>query len=97
MPVLLHQNNLHYLAGWPDDELFDSIFVNLADRANVAVRHLPQGVRIRQNGNHLYVFNYGDSVTNLESLDIAGDYLLGQSELPPSGVAVIDTGSVTSQ
>ncbi len=96
VPVLLRQNRLHYLAGWPDDALFDSIFIDLADKAGLAVRSLPQGLRIRQNGNHLYVFNYGDSVADLEAHGIEGDFLLGQSQLPPSGVAVVDTGSNAS-
>ncbi|WP_419906325.1 beta-galactosidase [Hoeflea sp.] len=88
-PVMVRQNNLHYLGGWPDDLLLDEIIGRLTTAAGVSTIDLPDGVRQRRHGDLTFVFNYGDTAVDLATLGIAGTPVIGGSELAPSEVAAI--------
>lgn len=67
--------SLTYLAGWLDGAGFDRLVNDIADRAGLAVRPMPEGVRIRDTDTERFWFNYTDKTVPTE----AGD-------LPPAGV-----------
>lgn len=91
LPALLRQGRLHYLAGWPDEDAIRTLLGRIAKDAGFAVRHLPDGLRVRESGNLVFVFNYGEEGVVLSAHGIEGKMLLGEPTLPPSGVAILRT------
>jgi beta-galactosidase len=91
-PVLVREGVLHYLAGWPDESLMQRVLERLAADAGIAARPLPEGVRIRRDGKHLFAVNYGDQPCDLARFGIDGKVLLGEPLLAPSGVAIFKIG-----
>ena len=57
-PVLMGGGNF-YLAGWPDEDLWDRIVAHLAQTVDLRLEILPEGVRLRDTARHRFVFNYG--------------------------------------
>ncbi len=57
-PVLLRTGKLHYLAGWPDEVLFQRILSRACEAEGIASEVLPEGVRIRQSGATRFIFNH---------------------------------------
>ena len=90
-PALVRQGRFDYLAGWPDEGLLDTILADLATRAGLRLQDLPQGLRVRQRGRHLFVVNYDDEAHDLADFGISGTLVLGGSLLAPSGVAIVET------
>lgn len=88
-PALLRQGGLHYLAGWPDDALMGAVLSDLAKEAGLTTRDLPEGLRLRRSGDLTVALNYDDAPVDLGAHGIeANDFMLGESLLPPSGVAI---------
>jgi len=88
-PALIRQGRIQYMAGWGDEQLLMATMQELADELGIATVHLPEGVRIRESGGHLYVVNYGEEAFDLTGLDLAGDLVLGDMEIAPSGVTIL--------
>jgi len=88
VPALVKQGNLHYLGGWPDQDLLQTIILSMADSAGLITRDLNDGVRLRRHGNHVFALNYGASSFDLATLGWTGSPLLGELVLEPSGVAI---------
>ena len=57
--ALVANENLHYLACWPEADLLDSTYRLLFGKAGLALRELPEHVRIRRRGDMIFAFNYG--------------------------------------
>ncbi|MEL6170310.1 MAG: beta-galactosidase [Pseudomonadota bacterium] len=57
-PALVETGNLSYVAGWPDAVLWRRILEDAADRTGLTTEQLPDGVRIRDDATHRFVFNY---------------------------------------
>jgi len=74
-PVAQQFGSLTYVAGWLDEAGFDRLIREITDRAGLAVRPMPEGVRIRDTSTERFWFNYSDKTVTTE----AGD-------LPPAGV-----------
>ena len=55
-PVLVADDNLHYLAGWPDPALWDRLVTLLC--ADLPLVDLPDGLRLRDTQHHRFAFNY---------------------------------------
>jgi beta-galactosidase len=89
-PVLARHGSFHYLAGWPDEILMRRILERLATEVGIATTWLPEGVRIRRDGRHLFAVNYGDQPCDLVAFGIRGKMLLGGPILEPSGVTIMD-------
>ena len=89
VPALVRQGFLHYLGGWPDQQLMRDVLLRLAGNAGLTTRDLPDGVRLRRHGGHMFAFNYGETVFDLAELGWSGEPVLGKLVLKPSGVAVI--------
>ncbi|MEX3007166.1 beta-galactosidase [Hoeflea sp. TYP-13] len=90
-PVLVKQRDLHYIGGWPDERLLDTVMARLTGEAGITTCRLPDGVRLRRNGDLLFAFNYGDDPTELEALGLRGTFVLGTELLQPAEVSVIRT------
>src|SRR6056297_2572832 len=74
-PVAQQFGSLTYVAGWLDEAGFDRLIREITDRAGLAVRPMPEGVRIRDTSTERFWFNYSDKTVTTE----VGD-------LPPAGV-----------
>ena len=74
-PAIKGSNHVRYMAGWPDDDTWDTIISALCDDANVATTKLTNGLRIRDTATHRFVFNYAPEALSWNGTDI-----------PPAGV-----------
>jgi beta-galactosidase len=90
--VLSKHHQLRYLAGWPDDALMLRILGDLAKEAGITATLLPEGVRLRRSGGHLFAVNYGEEAFDLRSLGLKGEPVLGGFLLAPSGVTILRGG-----
>ena len=88
-PVLARQNRLAYLAGWPDDALWQSILTEAAKRAGLPTQVLPDGLRIRDCGATRIVLNYDAAHVDLADHGLDGRFLLGSRILGPADVAIL--------
>ncbi|VVT23048.1 beta-galactosidase [Hoeflea sp. EC-HK425] len=88
VPALVAKGNCHYLGGWPDADLLLEILQGLSANAGLSVRELPDEVRLRRHGHHVFAFNYGATPFDLTDLGWSREPLLGSRRLEPSGVAV---------
>jgi len=84
VPALSSRGALSYLAGWPDETLIEQVLLRLAEVANLRTFRLPEGLRVRRRGNHLFVFNYDEQSHDLGALGFDG-------ALEPSGVGLFST------
>lgn len=66
-PVLIGDQQLRYLAGWPNGEAMTRILGNLAVEAGLGIIDMPEGVRRRCTGSHEFVFNH-----NAQAIDFRG-------------------------
>jgi len=87
-PVLIGQNRLHYIAGWPDDGLMQATVRQLAEEAGLKTHHMPEGVRLRRKGNLTFAFNYGNEDFDLGDIGFQTDPILGERHIAPSGVTI---------
>ena len=86
-PALARQGRGCYLAGRPDEALLAEITQRLLADAGLASLELPQDIRIRDNGETRFAFNYGAQDADISSLVGNAPLLLGDRLLPPCGVA----------
>ncbi|MGJ8572624.1 MAG: beta-galactosidase [Hoeflea sp.] len=93
VPALVRQDNIHYLGGWPDQDLLRSIILSLVDSVGMITKDLPDGIRLRRHGSHVFALNYGATNFDLASLGWTGTPLLGELVLKPSGVAIMQVSS----
>jgi beta-galactosidase len=85
--ALARCDNVFYLAGWPDEELLDSVLRRVFHAAGISTLDLPEDIRVRDNGATRYVFNYGPRATDISALFGEETLLLGDRLLEPCGVA----------
>ncbi|MGJ0504133.1 MAG: beta-galactosidase [Methylocystis sp.] len=85
--ALARCDNVFYLAGWPDEELLDSVLRRVFHAAGISTLDLPEDIRVRDNGATRYVFNYGPRPTDISALVGEETLLLGDRLLEPCGVA----------
>jgi beta-galactosidase len=89
-PIWLSAGRAHYLACWPCPRLLDDALRRLAAAAGLDALDLPPDLRLRRRGALRFAVNYGPEPIDLAAhLPGAGAfaYRLGQSVLPPAGVA----------
>jgi beta-galactosidase len=64
------------------------LLASLAEECGLAVRQLPEGVRMRRHGGVEFAFNYAPDERDIAPLVPRGEsLLLGGLVLPPAGVA----------
>ncbi len=59
-PAIMGNQNLRYIAGWPDDATFDQIIATTCAEIDLEMHSLPEGLRIRDTDTHRFVFNYAN-------------------------------------
>lgn len=96
VPALVAKANRHYLGGWPDQKLMRSILQPMVAAAGLTTFDLPEGVRLRRHGGHVFALNYGETAFDLAQLGWTGAPLLGDLVLEPSGVAVVEISGTES-
>ncbi|MEM9551589.1 MAG: beta-galactosidase [Pseudomonadota bacterium] len=80
-PVLVGAQRTCYLAGWPDETLWDRIVALLSEATDVWTETLPDGLRLRRMGELDFAFNYGAEPVEWNS-----------ETLPPAGVGIWRAG-----
>jgi beta-galactosidase len=58
-PALVAKGSCFYLACWPDPALLGATMRLACQRAGVRTVELPDHMRLRRRGGHVYAFNYG--------------------------------------
>lgn len=58
-PALLRSDQIHYIAGWPDEAAMARILGYLAEAADIDVSPLSGGLRRRETDRATYLINYG--------------------------------------
>jgi beta-galactosidase len=88
--MLLSKGNAHYIAGWPDPDFALDIVSRLLAKAGLAANLLHKDIRIRDNGPHRHVLNYGPEAVDISAIVGSKKLLIGDALLRPCGVAVFD-------
>ncbi|MCG7520014.1 beta-galactosidase [Ruegeria sp. Ofav3-42] len=57
-PALMGENGLWYLAGFPDEALWDRVIEMAARETRVALNPMPEGLRRRDTATHTFLTNY---------------------------------------
>ncbi|WP_170559883.1 beta-galactosidase [Ruegeria atlantica] len=57
-PVLSGDDDLWYLAGFPDDALWNRVVEMAARKTGVALYQMPEGLRRRETATHVFLINY---------------------------------------
>ena len=61
---------MQYLAGWPDEALWDRLVTGWLDDAGITRMRLPEGLRVRDTADRRFVFNYGLTKASFEGAEI---------------------------
>ncbi len=88
-PAWIVNGRVLYLAGRPDEALADNVVRHLMDDAGLTAHALHRDVRIRDNGDLRYVFNYGPETVDVSDLVEDHAIVLGAAALEPRGVLVL--------
>jgi beta-galactosidase len=86
-PALLRRDRLHYLAGWADDALLDSLFAALAPQAGLQPQRLAPGLRLRRRGDLCFAFNLGPEPASAP-VPANAELLLGETTLAAGQAAI---------
>jgi beta-galactosidase len=87
-PAIVRRGPVRYLASLFDQALTQAIFLDVAKAAGLAAEPLPEGIRISRRGALNYVFNYNATPHRISA---AGNFIVGQEEVEPQGVAIYRT------
>ncbi|MEH6726917.1 MAG: beta-galactosidase [Hyphomicrobiales bacterium] len=88
-PMTVRYDNITYIAGWPDERLLDDVLRGAAKACDLAIRNLPEGVRVRKMGSHNFYVNYGTSAHDLKPMFDREEVVLGEdTTISPAGVLI---------
>ena len=85
-PALVRAGRLRYVAGWFDEPTLREVMRRAAVDAGLEPYALPEGVRVRQRGDLMFIFNYGNEPATLPTEPV--DWLIGSDNVPAQGVSV---------
>jgi beta-galactosidase len=85
-PVLMGEGRHYYLGSCVDNGVLKSSLGKLADIAGLSTEHLPKGIRVRERGNVIFVFNYGTNPVFYAPEK--AHLLIGQQMIEAAGVAI---------
>lgn len=88
-PAVLKSGKTLYLAGRGDDDAQDRFVRHALDLAGITWIDLPKDIRIRDNGNLRYIFNYGKETTDMHPYFSKSDVVMGTLELAPCDVTCV--------
>ncbi len=86
--ALARNGDSFYLAGWPDEHLTDAVLKRMLQHSGLPWRLLGESLRIRDQGDWRYFFNYGPNPVDLRPFSEGLLFLLGSESLDPCGVAI---------
>lgn len=90
-PAALRHRNCTYIPVWPDENLLSRVLQQATALSGIRTFELPDGVRMRRNGDITFVFNYG-AAADLRELGIAtadSEFLFGQKIIDPANVVIL--------
>ncbi len=58
-PAFIANGRFHYLACWPDKQLLGDVMRFVCRSAGLETIDLPDHIRLRRRGSHMFAFNYG--------------------------------------
>lgn len=87
--VWLRQGRVNYLGAVLDAATLSRMAAEMARRAGLAPRPLPEGLRCRQTALGTFLFNYGPETIDLKAAGFDGTFGLDGPVLAPSGVALL--------
>jgi beta-galactosidase len=86
--VVFSNDNICYVAAWPDDGLMRKVLGKAAQSAGLQIIVLAgKAIRVRRTHDLCFAFNYGAKPASLDLADNA-DFILGSQHLDPAGVAI---------
>ena len=71
-PALKDGGDLWYLAGFPDEALWDRVIGLAAERAGLTLHPMPAGLRRRETPDHVFLINYNADPVDWNGLVIDG-------------------------
>ena len=87
--IWFNDKNVHYLATWPDKELLREVIRRVSKQAGLLTEILPEGIRTRCFGAAKFIFNYNSHAVTLRDTQ-QRKFILGSSEIPAGGLAIIE-------
>ena len=84
-PALVANGTCLYLACWPDQALLGNVMRLACQRAGIATVELPDHIRLRRRGEHVFAFNYGGPAWTGGPAEAA---VLGQASVASQDVSV---------
>jgi beta-galactosidase len=91
--IVFKQDQYRYLAAWPDGTLLALILKDMTQEAALSPHPVPESLRICFRGDTLFVFNY-DAQEQDFTPPAGYTCILGETPLPPAGVAVFRQATV---
>ncbi|WP_281995055.1 beta-galactosidase [Ruegeria faecimaris] len=85
-PALKGTDHMWYLAGFPNDTLWDRVISKAAARTGIALHPMPQGLRRRQTSGHTFLINYNSAPVEWNGRMIeACDVFIQENDTPAEG------------
>jgi beta-galactosidase len=81
---------IRYLCAWPTPDLVRALLDRAVVDTDLSTHDLPEGLRLRQVGNHIFAFNYANEPCDVPP-SVAEHVELGDRRIIPAGVAVYRT------
>ncbi|WP_171102213.1 beta-galactosidase [Ruegeria sp. HKCCD7255] len=88
-PAVLQKGKVVYVAGRGDEKMQDKQVRRALDLAKIKWTDLPDDLRIRDNGQLSYVFNYGSKTRDITSIAKGRKLEMGSLQLEPCGVTCL--------
>ncbi|GAB3482855.1 beta-galactosidase [Marinomonas epiphytica] len=85
-PVLVGEGKRFYLGSCLDTKVLKDCFARLAEKAGLVTTYLPEGVRLRERGDLIFVLNY--SKNSYVYQPVNADLLIGDKTLNTASVAI---------
>jgi beta-galactosidase len=70
VPALICQDNIWYLAGWPDAVAMDRLLTMALDNEGLSHQNMPVGLRVRDTETHQFLFNYDKDPVTFDGQEI---------------------------
>ncbi|MBD5771994.1 beta-galactosidase [Marinomonas colpomeniae] len=85
-PVLMGSERHFYLGSCLDNDLLKTSLAKLAEKAELPTYYLPDGIRVRERGDVIFVFNYG--VRSISFEPEGAELVVGNKNITTAGVAI---------
>ena len=80
-PAWIQDDNINYLAGWPDDVAMMRILSTIAKTSGLSTEKLPEGYRCRTIGEFTLHMNYGLEAIDLKAFGFPTSVKLGSADV----------------